>query len=171
MYAGALFEAASDEGRLAQVAADLGALALALDEVPELRAFLRNPEVDAAGKADVLLEVSQGGDELVRNFLRLVAEKGRAGEIAQMSEELDALVARAQNRLAVELQTARELSEDEARTIVQKIEQASGREVDATRSVDPSLIGGIVLKVGSFRADGSVRGRLERLRQELVTTS
>jgi F-type H+-transporting ATPase subunit delta len=171
MYAGALFEAASDEGRLAQVAADLGALALALDEVPELRAFLRNPEVDAAGKADVLLEVSQGGDELVRNFLRLVAEKGRAGQIGEMSEELDALVARAQNRLAVELQTARELSEDEARTIVQKIEQASGREVDATRSVDPSLIGGIVLKVGSFRADGSVRGRLERLRQELVTTS
>jgi F-type H+-transporting ATPase subunit delta len=171
MYAGALFEAASDEGRLAQVAADLGALALALEEVPELRAFLRNPEVDAAGKADVLLEVSQGGDELVRNFLRLVAEKGRAGQIGEMSEELDALVARAQNRLAVELQTARELSEDEAQTIVQKIEQASGREVDATRSVDPSLIGGIVLKVGSFRADGSVRGRLERLRQELVTTS
>jgi F-type H+-transporting ATPase subunit delta len=171
MYAGALFEAASDEGRLEQVAADLGALALALEEVPELRAFLRNPEVDAAGKADVLLEVSQGGDELVRNFLRLVAEKGRAGQIGEMSEELDALVARAQNRLAVELQTARELSEDEARTIVQKIEQASGREVDATRSVDPSLIGGIVLKVGSFRADGSVRGRLERLRQELVTTS
>jgi F-type H+-transporting ATPase subunit delta len=171
MYAGALFEAASDEGRLEQVAADLGALALALEEVPELRAFLRNPEVDAAGKADVLLEVSQGGDELVRNFLRLVAEKGRAGQIGEMSEELDALVARAQNRLAVELQTARELSEDEAQTIVQKIEQASGREVDATRSVDPSLIGGIVLKVGSFRADGSVRGRLERLRQELVTTS
>jgi len=101
MYAGALFEAASDEGRLEQVAADLGALALALEEVPELRAFLRNPEVDAAGKADVLLEVSQGGDELVRNFLRLVAEKGRAGQIGEMSEELDALVARAQNRLAV----------------------------------------------------------------------
>ena len=171
MYAGALFEAASDEGRLEQVAADLGAVAAALEEVPELGAFVRNPEVDSAGKADVLLEVSEGADELVRNFLRLVAEKGRAAQIVEMSEELDALVARAQNRLAVELQTARELSEDEARAIVEKIEEASGREVDATRSVDPSLIGGIVLKVGSFRADGSVRGRLERLRQELVTTS
>jgi F-type H+-transporting ATPase subunit delta len=53
---------------------------------------------------------------------------------------------------------------------VSAIETASGRRVDATRKVDPSLIGGIVLNVGSFRADGSVRGRLERLRQELATS-
>jgi F-type H+-transporting ATPase subunit delta len=86
-----------------------------------------------------------------------------------MSAELDALVARAQNRLAVELQTAHELSDEEAAAIVKTIESASGREVEATRSVDPSLIGGIVLQVGSFRADGSVRGRLERLRHELAT--
>jgi F-type H+-transporting ATPase subunit delta len=171
MYAGALFEAAREEERLEQVAGDLAAVAAALDEVPALGAFLRNPEVEAAGKAEVLLEISQGADELVRNFLRLVAEKGRAGEIAQMSEELDALVARAQNRLAVEIQTARELSDDETRAIVGKIESAAGREIEATRSVDPSLIGGIVLRIGSFRADGSVRGRLERLRQELVTIS
>ena len=51
------------------------------------------------------------------------------------------------------------------------IEKASGRTVEATRTVDPDLIGGIVLKVGSFLADGSVRGRLERLRRELATTS
>jgi F-type H+-transporting ATPase subunit delta len=68
------------------------------------------------------------------------------------------------------LQTAYELSDEESRSIVQTIEKASGRTVEATRSVDPTLIGGIVLQVGSFRADGSVRGRLERLRQELVTT-
>ncbi len=86
-----------------------------------------------------------------------------------MSAELDALVARAQNRLAVELTTAYELSDDEARSIVETIEKASGRTVEATRSVDPGLVGGIVLQVGSFRADGSVRGRLERLRQELAT--
>jgi F-type H+-transporting ATPase subunit delta len=169
LYARALFEAARDEGRLEQVAADLGALARALDEVPELGAFLRNPQVDPAGKAALLEELSEGADELVRNFVRLVAGKGRAGELAAMSAELDALVARAQNRLAVELTTAYELSDDEARSIVETIETASGRSVEASRDVDPSLIGGIVLQVGSFRADGSVRGRLERLRQELAT--
>ncbi|HET7744146.1 MAG TPA: ATP synthase F1 subunit delta [Gaiellaceae bacterium] len=170
MYARALFEAALEEGRLNEVAADLGALADALEQVPELRAFLRNPEVEPAGKSAVLEEITAGADELVRNFLRLVAEKGRPGEIVQIREELDALVARAQNRLTLELQTAHELSDAEATSIVDTIEQASGRTVEATRSVDPDLIGGIVLQVGSFRVDGSVRGRLERLRHELATT-
>ena len=171
LYARALFQAARDEGRVEQVSADLAAVAAALEDVPELAAFLRNPEVDPAGKAGVLEEIAQGADDLVRNFLRLVAEKGRAGELAEMNAELEALVARAQNRLAVELQTAHALSDEEAASIVKTIEAASGREVDATRSVDPDLIGGIVLQVGSFRADGSVRGRLERLRQELATAS
>jgi F-type H+-transporting ATPase subunit delta len=171
MYARALFEAARDEGRLDQVSADLTAVAAAVAEVPELAAFLRNPEVDPAGKAGILEEISQGADELARNFLRLTAEKGRAGEIVEMSAELEALVAREKNRLTVELQTAHELSDAEAASIVRTIEEASGREIEATRSVDPSLIGGIVLQVGSFRADGSVRGRLERLRHDLGTTT
>jgi len=170
MYARALFEAARDEERLEQVAADLAALAGALEEVPELGSFLRNPQVEPAGKAAVLEEICADADGLVRNFVRLVAEKGRAGELAEMNAELDALVAQAQNRLAVELTTAHELSDEQAQSIVKTIEAASGRTVEATRSVDPSLIGGIVLQVGSHRADGSVRGRLERLRHELATT-
>ena len=170
MYARALFEAAQEEGRLDAVAEDIGALADALEQVPDLRSFLRNPEVEPAGKAAVLAEISAGADELVRNFVRLVAEKGRAGELSQMRAELDALVARAQGRLTVELQTAHELSDREAKSIISTIEKASGRTVEATRSVDPALIGGIVLKVGSFRVDGSVRGRLERLHHELATT-
>jgi F-type H+-transporting ATPase subunit delta len=169
MYARALFEAAREEGRLEEVAADLAELARALDDVPQLRAVLRNPQIDPPEKAELLEQLTAGGDELVRNFVRLVSEKGRAGELSEMSAELEALVAREQNRLAVELTTAYELSEDEARSIVDQIQQASGRSVEASRSVDPDLIGGIVLQVGSFRADGSVRGRLERLKQELAT--
>lgn len=171
MYARALFQAAQEAGRVEAVASELGALGGAMDEVPELRAFLRNPQIDPDGKAAVLDELAAGADELVRNFVKLAAEKGRAGELSEISAELDALVARAQNRLAVELTTAYELSDSEATSIVQAIEKASGRTVDATRSVDPSLIGGIVLQVGSHRADGSVRGRLERLRHELATAT
>jgi F-type H+-transporting ATPase subunit delta len=169
MYARALFQAAQEAGRVDDVAGDLAALARAMDEVAELRAFLRNPQIEPSGKAAVLEQLAAEADALVRNFLRLVAEKGRAGEIPEISVELEALVARAQNRLAVELTTAHELSDDEATSIVGAIEKASGRTVEATRSVDPSLIGGIVLQVGSHRADGSVRGRLERLRHELAT--
>jgi F-type H+-transporting ATPase subunit delta len=169
MYARALFEAAQEANRVDAVAADLAELARAMDEVPELLAFLRNPQIEPAGKADVLQQLTAEADELVRNFVRLVAEKGRAGELAEISQELDALVAQAQNRLTVELATSYALSDDEAASIVQTIERASGRKVEATRTVDPSLIGGIVLRIGSHLADGSVRGRLERLRRELAT--
>ena len=169
LYARALFEAAQEADRLGAVSADLAALAATLAEVPELRAYLRNPQIDPAGKADVLQQISADADELVRNFVRLVAEKGRGGELAEMNTELEVLVARSQNRLAVELTTSYELTDKEARSIVAKIEKASGRKVEATRTVDPSLIGGLVLQIGSHRADGSVRGRLERLRHELAT--
>jgi F-type H+-transporting ATPase subunit delta len=169
MYARALFEAAKEANSIDAVAADLTALASASDEIPELRAFLRNPQIEPAGKAEVLEQLSTGADALVRNFVRLVAEKGRAGELPEISAELDALVAQAQNRLSVALTTSYELSDKDAQSIVATIEKASGRKVEATRSVDPNLIGGIVLQIGSHRADGSVRGRLERLRHELAT--
>ena len=171
MYARALFEAAQEEGKLAQVAEQLAELAAAFEAVPDLRRFLRNPEVDPPEKAQVLAQITSGADELVRNFARLLAEKGRAAEIPEIESELRTLVDRAQNRLAVELTTAHELSDEEARALVERIEQASGRKVEASRSVDPSLIGGVVLQIGSFRADGSVRGRLERLRHELATAT
>jgi F-type H+-transporting ATPase subunit delta len=97
-----------------------------------------------------------------------VAEKGRAGEIEDIAAEFERLMAREERRLTVELTTARELTDDEAQAIVAQIEQAAGRTVEATRTVDPAIIGGIVLQAGSYRADASVRGRLERLRQTLV---
>ena len=138
-------------------------------EVPELRAVLRNPELAPETKADIVVEIIGEADPLLRNFLRLVAEKGRIGEIADIDRELDRLMAVEEGRLDVELTTAYELSDGEADEIVRQIEQTSGRRVEASRKVDPELIGGIVLQVGSRRVDASVRGRLERLRHELTT--
>jgi F-type H+-transporting ATPase subunit delta len=149
---------------------ELDDFAVAVAEVPELRSLLRNPQVDKRAKARVLEELLGDADELVRNFLRLTVEKGRIGEIEEIVREFDRLVAREERRLDVELTTAFELSDEDARRIVAQIEEASGRKVDATRTVDPDLIGGLVLQAGSLRADASVRGRLERLRRELVST-
>jgi F-type H+-transporting ATPase subunit delta len=138
-------------------------------EVPELHELLRNPQVDRRAKANALDGVLAGSDELVRNFMRLLAEKGRAGEVDEIAREFERLVAREQGRLEVELTTAIELSDEDAKAIVGQIEQASGKKVEATRKVDPELIGGLVLQVGSRMVDASVRGRLERLRHELTT--
>jgi F-type H+-transporting ATPase subunit delta len=171
IYARALFQAAEAEGRVDAVDRDLGGFAQALGESPELEAFLSNPQVDSSAKADVLGQLADGADDLVRNALRLLAEKRRADQIPQVYEEFRALVDRARGRIVVELTTAHDLTDEEARAMVERIERASGRTVDATRSVDPSLIGGMILQAGSLRVDASVRGRLERLRRELVTRS
>ncbi len=113
----------------------------------------------------MLGELSDGADELVHNFLRLLAAKGRAAQIPGIRDEFQTLVDRAQGRVAVELTTAFELSDDEAASIVAQIEKSSGRTVEATRNVDPELVGGMILQAGSLRVDASVRGRLQRLRQ------
>jgi F-type H+-transporting ATPase subunit delta len=138
-------------------------------DVPELRIVLRNPQIEPRTKADLLQELLGGSDELVRNFLRLVAEKGRIGEIEEITRELDRLIAAQERRVKLELTTAYELSDDDANDIVRQIEQSTGRTVEATRRVDPSLIGGLVLRADTLRVDASVRGRIERLRQDLVT--
>jgi F-type H+-transporting ATPase subunit delta len=150
---------------------ELGDFVAAVEEVPELRELLRNPQVDPRARAAALQDVLGDADELLRNFLRLLSEKGRTGQIEEIHRELERLAAAEERRLEVELTTAHLLSDEDERRIVAQIEHASGRTVEATRKVDPDLIGGVVLQAGSLRVDASVRGRLERLRHELVTRS
>jgi F-type H+-transporting ATPase subunit delta len=166
-YANALFEAAKEQGRLEIAREQLREFAEAVRHVPALREFLLNPQLDSSDKVDALREILADADELVRNFLLLVAEKGRANELDEIVREFEALVATEEGVLDVQLTTAVELSEDDASKLLDRIEQVSGRRLRATREVDPRLIGGFVLRAGSHRADASVRGRLERLRREL----
>jgi F-type H+-transporting ATPase subunit delta len=167
-YARSLFEAAKEAGRLAAVREDLADFVEAIRQVPELHELLRNPQLDARAKIAAVDAVADGADPLVGNLLRLLIDKGRGGEVEEVAAEFERLAALEEGRLTVELTTAFELSDDEAHSIVGQIERASGRTVEATRAVDPGLIGGIVVQAGSRRVDASVRGRLERLRRQLA---
>ena len=169
VYAKALFEAAQEGKKLEPVREQLAQLVEAEREVPELRELLRNPQVDPRARRAALEDVLTGSEELLRNFLLVLADKGRAGQLEEIASEFERLVAEHEGIVHAELTTAVELSDDEAQKLLQQIEQASGRKVEATRTVDPDLIGGIVLQVGSHRLDASVRGRLDRLRRQLVT--
>src|SRR6476659_770980 len=163
MYARALYEAARDKNRVQQVRDELGDFVEIERQVPELRELLRNPQLEHHVKAAALEELLGGEEELLRNFLMLLAEKGRAGEVEEIAREFERLAAEAEGVLDVEL------TDKEARDVIGQIEKASGRKVEATRRVDPDLIGGLVLQAGSMRLDASVRGRFDRLRQELMT--
>jgi F-type H+-transporting ATPase subunit delta len=167
-YARALFDAAKEHGKIDEIREELDWLVATIREVPELRAVIRNPQLDPPAKAEALAAVLQDADEILRNFARLVAAKGRAPMLEEIAREYDALVAAEERILNVELTTAFELSDAEADSIVKQIEEAAGRRVEAERTVDPDLIGGIVLKVGTLEVDSSVKGRLERLRRELA---
>ena len=142
-----------------------------MHDVPELRNVLRNPQIESRIKAQLVDELAGDADRLVHNFLRLTAEKGRIGDIQEIAREFDRLVAAEERRVKLELTTAVELSDEEAGRLVAQIEQVTGRKVEATRRVDSSLIGGLILQADSLRVDASVRGRIERLRRELVTRS
>jgi F-type H+-transporting ATPase subunit delta len=166
-----LFEAAKEAGRLSSVREELSDFVETVDEVRELQVLLRNPQLEPRTKMSILSELMGDADELVRNFLQLVTEKGRIGEIDEIAREFERLCTEEEGVLKLEMTTAVDLSDEEASGIIGQIERASGRTVEATRDVDPDLVGGIVRQIGSLRLDSSIRGRLERLRQELTTRS
>ena len=169
IYAKAAFEAAKDKGTLARVAEQFGDFVDAVDESAELRNLLQNPQVDARAKQAALAAALAEADPTFRNFILLVTEKGRIAEIGEVHQEFEQLIAQEERVIQVELTTAQELSDTEATEILQQIEQAAGQRIDATRTVDPDLIGGLVLRAGSILVDSSVRGRLDKLRDELVS--
>ena len=157
VYAEALLEASQENERLDRVREDFDAFAAAVADSDELREFLANPQIESQTKSAALED--------------LLAEKSRIAEIADVHEEWERLLAREEQVLELELTTAVELSDEEAARVVEQIEKESGRRVVATRSVDPGLIGGLVVQAGSIRLDASVRGRLQQLREELTATT
>ncbi len=171
VYAEALLEAARDQEKVEEVREELGEFVAAVGASDELRSLLRNPQIEPYVKRDALAVALGDAEPLVRNFLLLLAEKGRIAEVDEIQGELERLIALQERVLELELTTAVELSDKEAAKLVGQIEQAAGRKVEATRSIDPDLIGGIVIQAGSQRLDASVRGRLDQLRQELTARS
>jgi F-type H+-transporting ATPase subunit delta len=171
VYAEALLEAARENGALDAVRTEFDDLAAAVEESEELRDFLRNPQIESQTKRSVLESLLEGGDPRFVNFVRLLVDKGRIDEVDEVHDEWERLLAREARVLELELTTAIELSDADANAIVEQIEQASGRRVVATRTIDPGIIGGIVVQAGSQLLDASVRGRLNQLRQELTARS
>ena len=171
VYAEALLGASQDKNRLDQVRQDFADFAAAVQGSEDLRRFLQNPQIELRTKRSALEELLEGSDQVFLNFVRLLVEKNRISEVEQVYEEWARVLARQERVLELELQTAVELSDEEAVKVVKEIEEASGRRIVATRTVDPDLIGGLVVQAGSIRLDASVRGRLQQLREELNATT
>lgn len=162
-YAEALYESAAEAGAVDAVATDITSFAEAMRGSDELRAVLENPEIDVRAKKGAVAALTEGANPLVANFLQVVLDRGRITELPEIADAVQDRVARAQERLEVEAVTAVALDDALRETIVASITAKTGKAVDLTETVDPEIVGGLVLRIAGVVVDGSVRHRLEQL--------
>jgi len=168
-YADALHGAAADQESVAEVASDLEAFADAMRESRELALVLTSPDIDPGERRGVIEALTEGAHELVRNFLLVLLDRGRLPELSDIQRAFAAKVTQAEGRIEVHAITAVPLTDDLRKLVVDKLEAKTGLRVALSESVDPEIIGGLVLEFGTAVVDASVRTRLARLGADLRT--
>ena len=169
VYAQALFDAARDDGVVEPVRRELGDFVAGLAASAPLRNVLADPQLETSAKTRVLAEVTRGGQQLLANALQLMLERGRFAAVPELHSAYDALAIVEEGVVEGEVISAAELSPETEKKIAARIKEATGRRVEMARRVDPSIIGGLVLRIGDVIVDGSVKARIRQLRRRLAT--
>ncbi|MDX6633352.1 MAG: F-type H+-transporting ATPase subunit delta [Solirubrobacteraceae bacterium] len=170
VYARSLFQVAQEHDKLDLVREQLGQFVDAMEQTRELQTFFFSPYFSTEEKKDGLDRVVTDVDESVRNFLALLLENHRMPVIFRVRREFERLWAEAHQLLGVEITSAIELDSSIAERIGEEIGRQTGRTVQLTSTVDPDVLGGIVLRVGNSILDASVRTRLDNLRKQVAST-
>jgi F-type H+-transporting ATPase subunit delta len=168
VYARSLFEVASEQGKLETVREQLAAFADTLAESRELQTFFFSPYFSTQEKKDGLHRAVDGADETVLNFLELLIENHRMPVVFRVRRDFDRLWEEANQLLPVEITSAVELDRSVVDRIGEEIGRQTGRRVQLTSTVDPNVIGGLVLRVGNSILDASIRTRLDALRKQVA---
>ncbi|MCT2558358.1 F0F1 ATP synthase subunit delta [Tsuneonella sp. YG55] len=168
-YASALFELASEAGTVTAVESDLDTLAAALAESADLRALTTNPEIGrkAQGSAIEAVAGTLGLSDLTKKFLGTLAENGRLSHLGDMVRAFNTIAAAQRGEVTAEVTSAHALTDAQIDQLKTKLTQREGRTVKLSTKVDPDLLGGLVVTVGSKRIDGSIRTRLNSLAQAM----
>jgi F-type H+-transporting ATPase subunit delta len=166
-YASAIFELAAEQDRLDEIGQELKDIAHAIREYPDLAKLLAHPLVGQADKAETLLSLAVGATETTRNFLKVVVDKGRETALPDIataySIRLDARLKRAQA-----VATTATALDDEARAhLQQQLSSYLAQDVTLESRVDPTILGGVIIRVGDRLIDGSIKGRLRELAASL----
>jgi len=168
VYSRALFEVAKDRDILDRVHEELGQFADALNGSRDLQVFFFSPYFSSQEKKDGIASLIQDGDENFVRFLELLAERHRMPAVFRIRDEFDRLWRKENKLLPVSVISAVELDAQLVEGIGRRIEEQTGESVELTSTVDPDVLGGIVLQVGNMVLDASVRNRLERLRKQVA---
>ncbi len=168
VYARSLFEVAQEQSKLDTVRDQLGAFADALDSSRELQTFFFSPYFSTAEKSDGLDRAVTDADPVVVNFLKLLIENHRTPAVFRVRREFDRLWQEENKLLPVQVTSAVELDQATVNQIGDRIAQQTGRKIDLSASVEPDIIGGIIVRVGNSILDASIRNRLEQLRKQVA---
>lgn len=168
VYGRSLFEVAQEHDNLDLIRDQLGQLADALNDNRDLAIFFFSPYFSTQEKIDGLDRAVEGADPALTNFLKLLIEKHRMPAIFRIRRVYDELWERENKVLAVQIRTATTLDKKVAGEIGDRIAQGTGQKIELTASVDPDLLGGIVVRVGNSILDASIRNRLETLRKHVA---
>lgn len=164
-YASALFGLARDERQIDAVSRSLEAIGSAIAESREFRQLIDSPLVDreAAGRAFAALGPQLGLDPLTTNFLGVIARNGRKRELLPVIRAFRRLAAEHRGETTAEVVTAHPLKDDQLAALKTQLRARAGREVAIEARTDPTILGGIVVKLGSQMIDASIRTKLNRL--------
>ncbi|MFK7943381.1 MAG: F0F1 ATP synthase subunit delta [Paracoccaceae bacterium] len=168
-YATALFELAREAGSLDQTETDLDALQAALEDSPDLMDLLKNPIYKRAQQGDAMAAVGakMGLSQLVQNVIGLMASKRRLFAVPALISVFKSLMADHRGEVTADVTSAHALSDAQANALVEQIKTAIGREVKLNVTVDPAIIGGLIVKVGSRMIDSSIRSKLAGLQNAM----
>ncbi len=164
-YASAVLQLAEERGAVDAVAADLARLADMMAESDDLRRLVRSPIISRDDQRRAMAAVMEkaGMDALSRDFIGLLARKRRLFALADIIAAYRALLAENRGEIGAEVVAARELTEGQREALKQALKKTMGREVTVNERVDPSLLGGLVVRVGSRMLDNSLRTKLQHL--------
>jgi F-type H+-transporting ATPase subunit delta len=171
VYGRSLFEAALEQDKTDEVREQLGEFADALAGDRQLQVFFFSPYFSSQEKQDGLHRAVKGADPIVANFLDLLVENHRMPVIFRIRREYEALWEEHNRLPPVQVTSAVELDEATVRHIGDRIAEQTGRRVELSSSVEPDILGGIVVRVGNQVLDASIRNRLDTLRRQVVRAS
>jgi F-type H+-transporting ATPase subunit delta len=168
-YASALFDLARDQRQIESVGKSLDALGQALLDSKDFNELVTSPLVsrEEAGKAFAALAPHLGLDPVTTNFLGVLARNGRKGQLRNVIRAFRRLAAEHRGEATAEVVTARPLNDGQLAQLRQQLRGRAGRDVNIDTSVDPNILGGIVVKLGSQQIDASIRTKLNRLAQAM----
>jgi ATP synthase F1 delta subunit len=168
VYARALFEVAMERDILDEIHDELGAFTNALDQNRELSVFFFSPYFSSEEKKSGLERVVTGADPAFMNFLEALLERHRMPVIFRIRARFEQLWDEEKKLLPVEVTSSVELDKQTVQSIGERIGEQTGQTVELSSKVDPDILGGLVVRVGNFVLDASIRNRLNQLRKQVA---